>query len=413
MEKIRLAKIKKSNSDEFIKDVKSRTSDELIRSGLNCRANSRIAIAVGSRGISDVTSIIAAVIQHVKNSGAHPFIIPAMGSHGGATSQGQSELLEMYGISESATGVPIDTSMDVVEIPSGGLENRIFISRAAYESDGIILINRVKSHTDFHGSYESGLVKMCVIGLGKHAGALELHRFGVYGLRELIPKTAKVILSTGKVLAGVAVIEDSLGRITNVEAINSQMILAREPELLQIAKKFMPSLLADNIDILIIDKMGKDISGAGIDPNVTGRIGIRGESDPQFPKIKSIMVTDLTERSHGNALGIGLADVVTQKLFNKINFDEMYKNAFASSFLERAKIPVIAKNDFEAFNYCLRACGTIPVNKERIIRISDTLHIGEMYVSESILMELLSDGSVEKTEDFGPVFDEGGNLFQF
>jgi len=409
MVNVELIKIRQIYQADKITDVVQTTYKELQKlinsSNLNlCGAS--IGIAVGSRGIANIVEIVKCVISFVRNCGGDPFIIPAMGSHGGATARGQEELLNEYGINEAEIGTPIHSSMDVIEVSDNSLENRLFMSRVAFESDGVILINRIKPHTDFQGLYESGLAKMSVIGLGKHAQALEIHKFGVRGLRELIPESARAIISTGKILFGLGIIENAYDQTIHIEAIASEQIMTREPVLLQLAKKNMPSLPVDHADILIIDKIGKDISGTGLDPNIIGRIAIRGEREPPRPNIKQIIVSDLSEKSHGNALGIGLADVTTRKLFNKIDFDAMYKNAYTSTFLERAKIPVIADSESDALRFALRACGGVCAKDARIIRISDTLHLDILYVSEVIFNELAEKETIERLSEALPLFSD-------
>jgi hypothetical protein len=295
----------------------------------------------------------------------------------------------------------------VVELPQGALPHRIFMDRSAHESDGVILINRIKPHTDYHGRYESGLMKMALIGFGKLEGALAVHDFGVDGLRNMIGRGASQVLATGKILAGIGLVENAFHHTMMVRVLKADEIADHEPALLRAATQNMPSLPADAIDVLVIDQMGKNISGVGIDPNITGRIGVRGQNDPPKPLIKSIMVSDLTDVSHGNAIGVGLADVITRRLYDKIERTEMYRNVVTSSFLERGKIPIVADSDREAFDIALRGCGHIPAGQERIIRILDTLQLEEMYVSDAIAKELRTSPRVEVLRP-GSGADRGG-----
>ena len=412
MDKTSFIKIRQKFSSDALQSVENTTVQELERAGLSIAPGASIAIAVGSRGIADLFTIVRTVVKYIQAKGGKPFIIPAMGSHGNATARGQAEVLSSYGISSDTLDVPVADTMDVIELSCRGLRNRVYISRPAFESDGIILINRVKPHTDFKGRYESGLVKMAVIGLGKHAQALEIHKYGIFGLRELIPQSAKQILATGKILMGIAVIENFHNRTLIVEAMRLEHILEREPQLLDIARKNVPFLPVKNLDVLIVDKMGKDISGVGMDPDVIGRIKIRGEPEPDEPVIHSIVVSDLTEKTKGNALGVGLADVITRRLFQKIHFEEMYRNVFASTFLERAKIPVIAENDRDAYRYAVRSCGCIGQGEERVVRIQDTQNIAELYVSESVYQEICVSSSIEKISGPHPLF-ENNNFHPF
>ncbi|MBT6006398.1 MAG: DUF2088 domain-containing protein, partial [Prolixibacteraceae bacterium] len=352
-------------------------------------------------------------VNFVKGQGAFPFIIPAMGSHGGATAKGQKEVLAGYGITENTMGAPVRSSMETVEITDGTGSNRIFMDKFTYESDGVILINKIKPHTDFHSTYESGLVKMAVIGLGKERGAEAIHNFGVWGLTNLIPQTAKVIFETGKILAGIALIENAYDKTMLVQAIPGNKIMSEEIKLIDIARSNRPKLPTDNIDVLLIDRMGKNISGVGIDTNIIGRIKIYGQPEPEKPKIKSIAVYDLTDESHGNATGIGLADLITRKVFNKIDFEKTYKNISTSSFLERGKIPFIAENDLEAFELALRNCGNSLPGNERIIRIKDTLHLDELYVSDAILNEIKDNPQIETEGEKVNIFNSDRTLISF
>jgi hypothetical protein len=408
-----LNKVRQLFERPVIGDVGRAVADELAQVRPAIVPGSRIAIAVGSRGIADIVPIVASTVDVLKGQGAIPFIVPAMGSHGGATAEGQTEVLRSYGIAESTVGAPVRSSMDTVELPLGRGGNRVFMDRLACESDGVVLINRVKPHTDYHGPYESGLVKMSVIGLGKHDQALEIHSHGVYGLRELIPPTAEGILSTGKILFGVAIIENAFDETMQVKVLRADEILREEPQLLEVARAHMPRLPVDVIDVLIVDRLGKDISGCGMDPNTIGRMMIRGESEPLRPNIKAILVTDLTPGSHGNALGIGLADVITQKLFDKIDTAAMYENTVTSSFLERGKIPIVAADDATAYAYARRSCGVIPDGLERIVRIRDTLHLGDVYVSDAILADLTGRSDIEVSAGPCAVFSESGTLNPF
>ena len=389
-------------------DIEGTVRREIAALDLSLRAGSRVAIAAGSRGIANIDLIVRASVAALREAGAHPFIVPAMGSHGGATAEGQLRVLAEAGITEEKVGAPVLSSMEVMELPAGDLGNRLFMDRFAAESDGVILINRIKPHTDFHGSYESGLAKIAVVGLGKHAAALEMHSFGVSGLRDRIPRSFQKIIETGKIFFGLAIVENAYDETATIEAIPAARIFEREPQLLESARAGMPKLPVDNIDVLIVDRIGKEVSGVGMDPNIIGRLGIRGEAEPAAPRIKAIMIADLSPHSYGNAIGIGLADVITRKLFNKIDFEAMYVNARTSLFLERAKVPFIAETAAAAFALALRSCGPLLPGAERIVRILDTLHLGEVQVSKAILDEIRS--RVEVMGCATTIFDEREEL---
>jgi len=371
-----------------------------------------IAIAVGSRGIARLRELVAATASWVTSRGGKPFIVPAMGSHGGATAEGQARILADYGIREETVGAPTRSSMDVVELERSDCEVAIYQDRHAYESDGIIVINRVKPHTDFHGKYESGLMKMIVIGLGKRHQAVEIHRHGVRGLREIVPDVACRLLAQSRVVLGIGIVENAYEETAEVRAVPAAQIPSEDAALLDKARELMPALPVDKLDVLIVDKMGKDISGVGLDPNVIGRLGIRGEPDPEQPRIQMIIARDLTPASHGNALGIGLADVITRRLYEKIDFGPMYENLYASSFLERGKIPVIADSDEQALSFALRACPGLDPSGLRAIRIQSTLRLDTLHASKPVIDELQGRTDIEV---LGPVswFGEGEELAAF
>ena len=391
-----------------IDDLESHLAEELEKFSRRITAGSTIALAVGSRGIFGIDRIVQTTVSWLKRNAAEPFIVPAMGSHGGATAEGQLEVLSSYGIRETTIGAPIRSSMEVVRL-SSDLPVNLFMDAHASKADGIILINRIKPHTDYHGPYESGLVKMAVIGLGKHEQALEIHRFGVPGLRDLIPQCAERILGTGKILGGVAVVENANEQTAALEALPAETILSEEPRLLELARALMPALPSEDIDLLIVDAMGKDISGVGMDTNIIGRIAVRGEREPERPSIKAIYARDLTAGSHGNALGVGLADVVSRRLYDKIDLRTTLENAYTSSFLSRAKVPIVADSDEQAIDIALRSCGAVAAGQERIMRIRDTLHLEEIYVSEKLLEELRPRPAIQDTGRSVGLVDSLGN----
>jgi hypothetical protein len=405
MNTYQLAKIRQHFNNNSLPDIKGALSLELGRLRHLIKPGSRIAIAVGSRGIRNLALVVKEVADFIKENNAYPFIIPAMGSHGDATAEGQVAILEGYEITRKTMGVPVISSMEVVELDRGDSPVAVFMDRNVYESDGVILIGRIKPHTDFHDKYESGLVKMSVIGLGKEKQASAIHAYGVYGLSKLIPLVAKQIFLTGKILGGIALVENAYDDTMLVKALKTDEFFDQEPVLLDIARRNMASLPVNDIDVLIIDQMGKDISGVGIDTNIIGRIKITGQKEPDYPSIKAIIISDLTRASHGNAVGVGLADVITRKLYDKIDFSSTYKNAVTSSFLERAKIPVIAGSDKEAFEIALRSCGYLRKDEEKIVRIKDTLHLDEIYISQTILNSIRGSASIE-------TINENVNLFQ-
>jgi hypothetical protein len=373
---------------------------------MNLKKGDSVAVAVGSRGITNIALITKCIIDSLKIKGAKPFIVPAMGSHGGGTARGQKELLKSYGVTEDYCGCPIKSSMEVVELPSDGLENKVYMDKYAYEADGTVVINRIKTHTDFSGEIESGLLKMIVIGLGKRQQATAIHDYGVYGLKHLILPTAKQILKYGNIIMGIGIVENAYNNTAIIKAILPEDIERTEIELLKIARRNMHHLPYDDIDILIVDEMGKNISGSGMDTKIIGRIKISTEKDPDRPKIKNIIVCDLTHESHGNASGIGLADMITKKLYNKIDLDSTYANCLVSNFYERAKIPIIMENPYTATLNAIRACNKIKIEDLKIMRIKNTLNINEVYVSQYIYKKIKNKYNIKAISNFESIFDQ-------
>ncbi len=410
MRVVQLTKIRPRFDRARLEDPRGALRSQLSALDSVIRPGAHIAIATGSRGIDNLALVVREISDYLRTRGAQPFVVPAMGSHGGATAEGQSEILNGYGIAEETIGAPIRSSMESVELPRGDVSFGLFMDRHAHESDGVILVNRIKPHTDFHGRYESGLMKMALIGLGKLEGARAVHDFGIYGLRELIGPGATQVLSTGKILAGVGLVENAFHETLHVELLAASAITREEPRLLDLAKRHMPRLPVDVVDVLVIDRMGKDISGVGIDPNITGRIGVAGEHDASAPRVRAMMVCALTPETHGNAIGVGLADVITRRLFAEIDYAATYGNVITSSFLDRGKIPVVAETDRDAFDIALRSCGHVPSGRERIIRILDTLHLEEVYVSQALLEQLADVRVIGAPCD---QFDESGRLRPF
>ncbi len=393
-------KIRQTFASQKIENIAETIQRELSALDLKVKPGARIAIGIGSRGLSNKVLLAKGLVQFLKGLGAQPFVVPAMGSHGGATAEGQKEILAGLGITEEALGVPVLSSMDVVEIPTSQLSHKLFMGRNAFEADGIVLLNRIKPHTDFHSTYESGLVKMSVVGLGNHEQAKIMHGLGVRGLRDLIPLAAKEIFATGKILFGLAVVEDGYDHTMLIKALKPEQILAQEPDLLRLAVASMPKLPTEKIDILIVDTIGKNLSGTGMDPNIIGRIRVKGTPEPTTPEIGTIIINDLSPESHGNALGIGLADIITQSLFDKIDFKAMYANVITTTFLERGKTPIVADNLEHAFAIALRTVEGRPPNQLRVIRIKNTLHLEEMMVSPLLYQEIANKVSlISQCED--------------
>lgn len=371
-------------------------------------AGGTVAVAVGSRGIANLERMVRTAVAQLRAWQLDPFVVPAMGSHGGATAEGQAELLAGYGVTAERVGCPVRSSMDVVELDRRDLPHGLFMDRFAFASDGVLLVNRIKPHTDFHGRHESGLVKMAVIGLGKEPQASAMHRFGVAGLAEGVPRALEHVLSTGRIVGGLAVVENAYDETMAVEYVPAARLFERESALLELARANMPSLPVDSIDVLLVDRLGKNISGTGLDTNVIGRIRIAGQPEPASPRIGAIAVFDLTAESHGNATGAGLADVITRRFFDKIDVGVTYTNVFTSGFPERGKIPLVAPTDLDAFLCAWRACGPIAADRLRVVRIPDTLHLSNVFVSGALVPELAGRGDVALNAEPVAMFDDAG-----
>ena len=405
-----LIKIRQRFRAEKLEDIDGALQIELDRCAVRIDRGAHIAIAIGSRGIANIARIVKHVVTWVSRQGGEPFIVPAMGSHGGATAEGQRRVLESYGVTEAYTGAPIRSSMNVVELPHGDLETPVYMDEHASRADGTIVVNRIKPHTSFHGRYESGLMKMIAIGLGKYAQAAAIHQFGVEGLRDLMPRIAGRILQHGNILLGVAILENAYDETLEIRAVPAAAIEAEEPALLDLARANMPHLPVDALDLLIVDEIGKDISGLGLDTNVIGRLKIRGQPEPARPSIKVIIIRDLSEGSHGNATGMGLADLATRRLFEKIDFQAVCENVLTSTFLDRGKVPLIAATDFEALEFAFRALGAIDRTEARIVRIKNTLRLDLLHVSPAVLREIEGRSDIEVVGPVPKPFDEQGQL---
>lgn len=373
-----------------------------------------VAITAGSRGIANISDVVRSLVAVVREAGAEPFIVPAMGSHGGATADGQQELLAGFGITEQECGAPVRSSMEVVELGETKSGVTVYMDRLASEADGVILAGRIKPHTDFHADFESGLMKMASIGLGKHAQALALHAHGVTGIRDYMVETAEAVLGSGHVLFGVGLVENAYEEIAALEAIPPGKIPQREPELLAEAARLMPKLPVEDLDILFVDEMGKDYSGTGMDTNVLGRFKILGVAEPESPRIKYVVVGDLSARSHGNALGVGLADFTTRRLADEVDARVTNENVLTSTFVERAKLPMTLESDLAAIQAALRCNWGVPPEEARFARVPNTLELEYVYLSESLLEEARAKEGVEVIgEPEELAFDEEDNLLAF
>ena len=358
------------------------------------RPGMSVAVAVGSRGITNLKDIVAAVIGQLKNAGAKPYIVPAMGSHGGATLEGQTELLGEYGVTEAAMGVPIRAAMEVDHIGQTPEGYDGYLAREALAADAIVPINRVKLHTDFGPPLGSGLLKRLVVGLGKQVGAETFHRAASrHGYEPMLRSISQLIREKAPVLFGVAVVENSCHKTANIAVVGAADMEPREEELIAEAKRLMPLLPFDDIDVLVIDRIGKNISGSGMDPNVTGRHGhgynshLR-EREGISPDIRRIFVRGLTPQSHGNAVGIGMADATTKRLVDAIDHHVTDINVQTSNVFQASKVPMHFYTDHDALSLLLHSLVIPNITKARVVRIANTLDLNEVEVSEALFKEV-------------------------
>lgn len=368
----------------------------------------KIGVLAGSRGICNYKEIVKHVVKLLQAAGAEVVVLPAMGSHGGATAEGQKAVLAEYGLTEEYLGVPVVSGMEVELV--GEVDGQpVYADRNAVALDGIIPVNRVKAHTDFHGPHESGVVKMLTIGIGKKVQAEGVHRHGSKGLIKLIPQISDAVLKRVPLIAAVAIIENKFDETAFVEVLGRENIFSREKELLIYSKKLLPQIPFDHLDVLVIQEMGKNISGVGLDPNVTKRM--RLEDTPREPGgPKRIVVLDLTEESGGNGNGMGIADVITERLYNKVDFEITYVNTITSGFIERGFVPIKMPDDFKAINVALKTCGRpVDWDSARIVFIKNTVSLSKMYISPALIKEVPAEYAVEATA-VTEVFNSDNNL---
>lgn len=374
-----------------------------------------VAITAGSRGVANVDIAVKATVDYLKGLGAKPFVVPAMGSHGGATAEGQRSVLAHYGITEETVGAPVKATMEVVELGKTADGLPVFFDRYAAEADHVVPLNRIKAHTDFNGSIESGLLKMMVIGLGKQQGANLYHRaFFQYNFEHVITAVGRVILDTGKIAFGLGLIENAHEDTAKAVAMPAAQLLQNERELLVEAKSLMGRLPFDELDLLIVDWTGKNISGTGMDTNVIGRMMQNFEPEPAKPAILRIFVRDLTEESDGNATGIGLADFTTTRLVEKIDRHSTYMNGITALGPQKSKIPFYYDTDREAIEVALDTIGLTEPEDARVIRIESTLRLTDLDISEVLLEDAKLHSRLEVIGETKPFeFDAAGNLLPF
>ncbi|WP_066394280.1 nickel pincer cofactor-dependent isomerase, group 22 [Neobacillus mesonae] len=408
----KLTKVKVKFDDQNLKDLGHALTEKLHQEHIKntVKPGMEIAVAVGSRGLDRIVELTAVTVQFLKNLGAKPFIVPSMGSHGGATAEGQQEVLAHLGITEESAGCEIRSSMEVVKI--GELPNGlpVYIDKFASQADGIVVINRVKPHTAFRGPVESGIMKMISIGLGKQKGAEACHQMGFKYMAENVPAMAKIIMEKTPFLFGVATVENAFDKVVIIEALTQDEIIAKEPELQKQAKALLPKLFFDQLDVLVIDEIGKNISGDGMDPNITGRYPTPYASGG--PDVNKMVVLDVTEESEGNANGVGTADFTTQRLVDKMDLEGTYANGLTSTVVAPTKIATTLPNDQQAIQAAIKTSNILDFHNVKLVRIKNTLKLSEIEVSEALLEYIANHPNMEQVSDLYEFpFDENGNLF--
>src|SRR5690625_1882386 len=407
----KMFKVKQTFDDEKLADVEGTLRQKLNREHIRntVKPGMEIAIAVGSRGVDKIVEVTAETVKFLQDLGAKPFIVPSMGSHGGATAEGQTAVLAHLGVTEESVNAEIRSSMEVIKI--GELENGlpVYIDKLASEADGIVVINRVKPHTAFRGTVESGIMKMIAIGLGKQRGAEACHQLGFEHMGKHIILMSKMIIEKMPILFGVATVENAFDKVAKVDVLLPEEIEERETELQKLAKKLLPRIYFDKIDVLVIDEIGKNISGDGMDPNITGRYPTPYAHGG--PEVTKMIVLDLTPETEGNANGVGTADFTTQRLIDKTDFAATYANGLTSTVVAPTKAATTLANDQLALKAAVKTCNILDFTKVKLVRIKNTLELSEIEVSEALLPEVEANKALTQASDlYEFTFDDEGNL---
>ena len=408
----KMAKVRQYFDDDKIDDVPGTLAEELEKEGVSesIRPGMEVAVAVGSRGTDKLVEVTKTTVDFLKKYGAKPFIVPSMGSHGGATAEGQKAVLEHLGVTEESVGAEIRSSMEVIQI--GQLDNGlpVYIDKLASKADGIVVINRVKPHTAFRGKVESGIMKMISIGLGKQKGAEACHQMGFKYMAENIPKMARIALEKMPFSFAVATVENAFDEVAEIAVMKPEDIEEREVGLQALAKKLLPKLHFDKIDVLIIDEIGKNISGDGMDPNITGRYPTPYAYGG--PEVTKMVVLDLRPESEGNANGVGTADFTTERLVSKMDRHATYANGLTSTVVGPTHISTTLENDRQAYQAAIKTCNILDFTKVKLVRVKNTLALAEIEVSEPLLDYVKNHPNLEQISDVYELeFDENGNLF--
>ncbi len=396
-----------------IKDIPAAVRDEINEKKLIQRIpeGARVAVTAGSRGIANISLITATVVKLLQEAGAEPFIVPAMGSHGGATAKGQEDVLATLGITSETMGVPVKSSMEVLKLGTTPTNLPVYADKIALsEADAIVVINRIKPHTTFRGALESGLAKMIVIGLGKQQGAELCHSTGPQNMAAMIKELAEHLIKKTSIVFGLGLLENAYDETCQVTALPAEEIIDQEPGLLKEARSHMPCIYFKNYDVLVVDEIGKNISGTGLDPNIVGRYTTETMKNENW--VQRIVVLDLTGPTQGNANGIGLADICSKRAYQKINFEKTYPNSLTTGVVYSTKIPMVMNNDRQAIQAAIKTCFDSDKNMIRLVRIKNSLHLEKIQISEALLPEARKNPMIKVLNDQSrPLsFDEEGNL---
>ena len=410
----RMFKLQQLFEPQKLDDIAGAVKAEMARPEIASRVKPgmKIAIGVGSRGVANIADTVRQLVTDIKRLGGEPFIFPAMGSHGSATAKGQAEVLAGYNVTEAGVGAPVRATMETMIVDTLDDGTPVHVDRFAQGADGIVLVNRIKPHTTFRGEIESGIVKMLVIGMGKISGATAAHHHGMDHFPIILLKIARATIANTNFLFGLGLVENAYDETAIIEALPPESLFDREVVLQAEAKRLLGRLFFDEVDVLIIEQMGKEISGAGFDPNITGR-NSRGVEGFDHPKVSKIVVLDLTEQTHGNASGIGVADVITRRLFERIDFPATYANIITSAYLDGGAIPLVMNSERDAIQLAVKTVPRVKPEDTRIVRIRDTLTLGSIQASEPLYALAEEHASLAPLTEPEPWrFDNEGNLIR-
>lgn len=410
-----IARVRQRFTQPEVHDVPRAVARAIVESRIaqRIKPGGAVALTVGSRGIAGIDRIARAAVEALQGLGFAPFIVAAMGSHGGGTPEGQRALLAELGVTEASAGCPVRTEMDTVALGVNAFSLPIHFDRNAYHADGIVLLNRIKPHTSFTGQFESGLLKMLTIGLGKREGAAQVHKLGLPGLKRMLPEVGEFLLARTPVALGIALLENAREETARVVGVEPEALLETEPRLLDEARTLMARLPFNQIDVLVVGELGKNYSGTGLDPNVIGRQRVETMPDLPSPVVTRLAVLDLSVETRGNGLGIGLADLTTDRLVRALDPVPMRVNSFTSNFLTRAQVPLALPTDRDVIAASLETCWRIESDEARMVLIPNTLELTDLWITPALAADVNRNETLSLETEFRPLpFDAEGTLDQ-